>query len=223
MAVAILTLTVAFAAIADAAGVLTLPAFWQQEPNVPWPEGTAMSIPGSLASSFAILRAPRQPTIDALPPGGDAAITTPGGIGGHYGANPALSRYAGTIDGTSFWLVPGNLGSCGYTSNEGTICTSNARMSSQGTQGLLVPDAGGPDTFLGIVLDNATVTATNNDGSHAPVSRSGNAYIVSGDPNLHSVTVREANGQDHANDVPSQPPPASRIATSPASSTTAGG
>lgn len=174
---------------------------------MPSPEGTATSIPGSLASSFAILRAPRQPIVDSLPPDGVVAITTPGGIGGHYGANPVLSRYAGSIDGTSFWLVPGDLGSCVYTSNAGTICTSNARMSSQGTQGLIVPDAGGADTFLGVVSDNAGVIATNNDGSQASVSRSGDAYIVSGDPNLHSVTVREANGQDQTSAVPQTPPP----------------
>jgi hypothetical protein len=70
-----------------------------------------------------------------------------------------------------------------------------------------VPDAGGADTFLGVVSDNAGVIATNNDGSQASVSRSGDAYIVSGDPNLHSVTVREANGQDQTSAVPQTPPP----------------
>jgi hypothetical protein len=208
VAVAIVTLIVAFAAIADAAGVLTLPAFWQHEPNVPSPEGTASSIPTDLASSFAILRQPPRPTIDTLPADGVAAITTSGGIGGHYGANPALSRYVGAIDGTAFWLVPGNLGSCLYMSNAGTSCTSNENMEASGTQAGLIPDAGGGAvTFLGIVPDNATVTAANTDGSVAPALRSGNAYVVTGDTNLHSVTVHEGNGHDYTNYVPAFRPP----------------
>jgi hypothetical protein len=202
---AVLAATVACAAVADAAGVLNIPALWQQEPNVPSPEGTATSIQPGLASAYAILRTPRNPTIDALPdnPNGVGAITVPGGGGGHYGANPALSRLAGTIDGQSFWLVPGNLGSCVDSTSDGSICTSNARMSSEGTLGLLASTTGGTDSFWGIVPDSATVTATNRDGSPAPVSRSGNAFIVSGDPNLQGVTIHEADGHESTNDVPS--------------------
>jgi hypothetical protein len=214
VAVAIATATVAFAAIADAAGVITLPAFWQQEPNAPSPEGTAPTIPTDLASAFAILRQPRQPAVDALPADGVAAITTTGGIGGHYGANAALSRYVGTIKGTSFWLVPGNLGSCVYTSNSGTSCTSNDRITTEGTQALLVPVAGGPDTFLGVVPDNAGVSAANTDGSTATVLRSGNAYIVTGDTSLHSVTVHEGDGQGYTNDAPTLNPPSNDPAAS---------
>jgi hypothetical protein len=214
VAVAIVTLTVAFAAIADAAGVITLPAFWQAEPNVPSPEGTASLIPADLAASFAILRQPRQPAIDALPADGVAAIGTSGGIGGHYGANPALSRYVGAINGTSFWLVPGDVGSCVYFSNAGMDCTSNTLMTGQGTQGLLVPDDGGAVTFLGVVPDNATVTAENIDGSDATVLRAGNAYEVTGDTSLHSVTVHEADGQHYTNDAPTLRPPSDGPAVS---------
>jgi hypothetical protein len=200
---AVLALTVACAAVADAAGVLNVSALWQQQPNVPSPYGTATSIPRGLASAYAILRTPRNPTIDALPnnPNGVGAITVTGGGGGHYGVNPALSRFAGTVDGESFWLVPGNLGSCVDTTSDGSICTSNTLMSSGGAQGLLASTTGAADTFLGIVPDAATVTATNRDGTPAPVNRSGNAYIVTGDPNLQSVTVHEANGDKYTNDA----------------------
>jgi len=205
VAVAIVTLIVAFAAIADAAGVLTLPAFWQHEPDVPSPEGIASSIPSDLASSYAILRRPRNPTVDALPAYPPSGLDAPGSFGPHYGVNVNLSRYAGTIDGTSFWLVPGNLGSCVHASNDGSICTSNENMEASGPQELLVPATGAAAsavTFLGIVPDNATVTAANTDGSSAPVLRSGSAYMVTGDTNLHSVTVHEANGTDYTNYVP---------------------
>jgi hypothetical protein len=203
VAVAIVTLIVAFAAIADAAGVLTLPAFWQHEPDAPSPEGIASSIPTDLASSYAILRHARDPSIDALPE--PTGLDVPGSIGSHYGVNVNLSRYAGAIDGTSFWLVPGNLGSCMHASNEGSTCTSNENMEASGTQLLVIPATGGPAspvTFLGIAPDNATITATNTDGSIAPMLRSGNAYTVTGDTNLHSVTVHEANGHDYTNYVP---------------------
>jgi hypothetical protein len=223
VAVALLALIAASGAIADAAGVVTLPAFWQQEPAAPSPYGTASSIPTDLASSFAILQRPRQPAIDALPAAGAAAITAgPGGQ--HYGVNPALSRFAGTVDGVSFWLVPGNLGSCMYTLTDGDVCTSNALMSTHGAQELLVPDAGGSATLIGIVPDGATVTATNADGSAFSIPLDVAAYTVSNDPNLRSVTVHETNGQQYANDIPapstapspanSAPPPS--VANAPA-------
>lgn len=200
---AILAATVAFAAVADAAGVIRISALWQKQPNVPSPGGTATQIPPALVSAYAFLRAPRNPATDALPnnPNGLGAITVPGGGGGHYGVNPALSRLVGTINGESFWLIPGNRGSCVDTTSDGSICTSNTLMSSGGAQGLLASTTGAADTFLGIVPDAATVTATNRDGTPAPVNRSGNAYIVTGDPNLQSVTVHEANGDKYTNDA----------------------
>lgn len=219
VAVALLALIAASGAIADAAGIVTLPAFWQQEPAAPSPYGTATSIPSDLAASFAILRTARQSAIDALPAAGTAAISAgPGGQ--HYGVNTDLSRYVGAINGTLFWLVPGNLGSCVYTSNEGTACTSNTRVSTEGTVELLVPVAAGADTFLGIVPDDATVTAANKDGSTAPVLRSGDAYMVTGDLSLHSVTVHESNGQAFTNYPPTLRPPSN--STAPSSPTQGG-
>ena len=213
VAVALLALIAASGAIANAAGVVSLPAFWQQEPAAPSPYGIAPSIPTDLASSFAILRRPRQPAIDALPAAGAAAITAgPGGQ--HYGVNTDLSRYVGAINGTSFWLVSGNLGSCVYTSNEGTTCTSNSRVGTEGTVALLVPVAAGADTFLGIVPDDATVTAANTDGSTAPVLRSGDAYMVTDDSSLHSVTVHESNGQAETNYAPTVRAPSNDTAPS---------
>lgn len=212
-AAAILAVTAASAAIADAAGVINLPAIWQQEPNVPSPEGTAATVPADLAAAYAILRAPRQ-AADALPAAGQAAMTTDGGGGGHYGVNTALSRFAGSIGGVSFWLVPGNLGSCVYTSSDGSFCTSNTRVATEGIQGLLVPDAGGAVTFIGIVPDAATVTAANDDGSAAPVTRSGSAYVVTGDPLLGWVTVHEAGGAEDTSDAPTGSPPGAPPAAS---------
>jgi len=63
---------------------------------------------------------------------------------------------------------------------------------------------------LGGAAARSSCGASNGDGSDARVSRSGNAYVVSGDPNLHSVTVHEADGQDYTNNVPTgSSPPAS--------------
>jgi len=201
VAVALLALIAASGAIADAAGVVTLPAFWQQEPAAPSPYGTASSIPSDLASSFAILRRPPQPAIDALPAAAAAAITAgPGGQ--HYGVNPALSRFAGTVNGVTFWLVPGNFGSCMYTSTDGSVCTSNPLISTEGAQALLVPDAGGPATLIGIVPDGATITATNADGSGFSLRLNVAAYTVSDDPNLRSVTVHETDGQQYTSPIP---------------------
>lgn len=197
--VVLLTLTVASVAIGDAAGVLTLPAFWQENPAAPSPYGTTSSIPGSLASAFAILRGPREPT-DALPATGQEAIAV-GVSGQHYGVNLTLSRFAGTVDGQSLWLVPGNAGSCIYGSGEfGAICTANDLAVTQGIFGVLVPIDGGAVTIHGIVPDDATVTATNTDGIPAPVTRSGNLFSVSGDTNLRGVTVHNALG--HAYNIP---------------------
>jgi hypothetical protein len=205
-AVAIVGFTAVSAAIAGAAGV-TIPAFWEHEYNVPSPVGAASAIPSDMTSSFAILRNPRQPAIDALPAAGVAQVSTAGGLGLHYGVNPDLSRFVGTLNGMgAVWLVPGKLGSCVYDAN-GLACGSNVVMSTRGSLELQLPVAGGPDTFTGVVPDGATVTATNNDGSAAAVSRSGNAYVIDGDPNLRSVTIHETGGQESTSTVPTLSPP----------------
>jgi hypothetical protein len=195
---AVLAATAAFAAVADAAGVIRISALWQQEPNVPSPEGMATQTPPGLASSYAILRAPRNPAIDALPDNsnGVGAIAVPGGGGGHYGVNPALSRFVGTINGQSFWLIPGNLGSCVDTTSDGSICTSNENITTQGAVGWV-------GDVLGVVPDGATVTATSSDGSPAPVLRSANAFVVPHGSLLRTVTVRETSGHDWTLNMPS--------------------
>jgi hypothetical protein len=211
---AVLATTVAFAAVADAAGVIRISALWQQEANVPSPEGIATQVPPGLASAYAILRAPRNPATDALPddPNGLGAITVPGGGGGHSGVNPALSRFVGTINGQSFWLIPGNLGSCVDTTSDGSMCTSNANITTRGAIGWV-------GDVLGVVPDGTTVTATSSDGSPAPVLRSGNAFVVH-DESLSTVTVHEANGHDWTLDMPSATGPTSPSAQPPATGTT---
>jgi hypothetical protein len=205
---AAVVLMVLLAAVADAAGLINVSALWQQQPNVASPEGVATSIPSDLAEAYAVLRQPRD-SADALtggPAGGYAAITVPGGGGGHYGASPSLSRYLGTIDGTAFWLVPGNLGSCLQTSNDGTSCTSNARMETTGTLGLLAGMAGHPSTVLGAIPDTASIAATTTDGSPATVQRASNAFMVSG-TNLETVTIHPQNGRNYTIDIPETPAP----------------
>jgi hypothetical protein len=76
----------------------------------------------------------------------------------------------------------------------------------------LVPVDGGAVSIIGVVPDGATVTARNADGSPAPVSRSGNAYGISGDPDLRSSTIRDASGKTFTTPAPArgpapQPPP----------------
>jgi len=212
---AILAATVAFAAVADAAGVIRISALWQKQPNVPSPGGTATQIPPALVSAYAFLRAPRNPATDALPnnPNGLGAITVPGGGGGHYGVNPALSRLVGTINGESFWLIPGNRGSCVDTTSDGSICTSNANITTQGA----VAWSG---KLLGVVPDGAAVTATNSNGSSAPVLRAANAFIVPYEPRLRTVTVHEASGHDWTLDIPAATGPTSAPAQPPVAGTT---
>jgi hypothetical protein len=216
LAAAIGLLLVLLAAVADAAGIINVSALWQQEPNVPSPYGTATSIPSDLTSAYAILRrAPNR--ADALTggvAGGNAAITTPGGIGEHYGASPSLSRYLGTIDGTAFWLVPGNLGSCVQTSNYGTVCTSNARFETQGAAGLLAGTAGYPSTVFGAIPDAATVTATTRNGTPAAVQRASNAFLVTG-TNLATVTIHQQNGHNDTLDIPQTPAPSGAPSAGP--------
>ena len=185
---ALATALAASGAIADAAGLLGPPDL-----SAPSPLGVASSIPSGLASSFAILRRDPQPA-DALPLG-TTLMAVAGGVGSHYGINITLSRFVGTVDATSMWLVTGSTGSCMYTAHDGGVCAANDLVSSQGLVGAQVPVAGGADTFIGVVPDGASVTATNTDGTPGPVSRSGAAYSVSGDADLRSVTIHEADGQ----------------------------
>ena len=205
---AAVVLMVLLAAVADAAGLINVSALWQQQPNVPSPEGVATSIPSDLAEAYAVLRQPRD-SADALtggPAGGYAAITVPGGGGGHYGASPSLSRYLGTIDGTAFWLVPGNLGSCLQTSNDVTSCNCSARLATTGTLGLLAGMAGHPSTVLGAIPDTASIAATTTAGSPATVQRASNAFMVSG-TNLETVTIHPQNGRNYTIDIPETPAP----------------
>jgi hypothetical protein len=185
---ALATVVAASGAIAEASGLLGPPDL-----SAPSPLGVAQSIPGGLASSFAILRRAPQPA-DALP-AGTTLTAVAGGVGSHYGINIELSRFVGTVDGTAIWLVAGSTGTCMYTAHDGGVCAANDLVSSQGLLGAQVPVADGADTFIGVVPDGASVTATNTDGTPGPVSRSGAAYSVSGDADLRSVTIREADGQ----------------------------
>jgi hypothetical protein len=109
----------------------------------------------------------------------------------------------GTVDGTRIWLVPGSIGSCIYgPGGGGGACGPNGPIAEQGILVALVPVDGGAPSIIGVVPDGATVTATNTDGSTAPVSRSGNAYSISGDPKLRSFTIHEASGKTLTQSAP---------------------
>jgi hypothetical protein len=180
--------------VAAASGAIADPSLLAPpDLSAPSPLGTASSIPGDLASAFAILRRAPQPA-DALP-AGTSVTDVAGGLGAHYGINPSLSRFVGTVNGTAIWLVPGSAGACMYTPHSGGSCAPNSLVTSQGEFLALVPVAGGPNTLIGIAPDGASVTATNTDGTQGPVSRSGGAYIISGDANLREVTIHEADGR----------------------------
>jgi hypothetical protein len=196
-ALAIATLA-ATGAIADAAGLFAPPDL-----SSPSPLGTATTIPSDLASSYAILRRSREPA-DALPPGTNA-IAVGGGTGAHYGINVSLSRFVGTINGTRMWLVAGSTGACMYTADQGGACAATKTATTQGLVGTQVPVAGGADTFIGLIPDDATITATNTDGTPAPIKRSGNAFAVTGDPDLHTVTIHEPSGHDLVLPAPAPP------------------
>jgi len=187
-ALALVTVAAASGAIADASGLLGPPDL-----SAPSPLGTPSSIPNDLASSFAILRRAREPA-DALP-AGTTLTAVSGGVGAHYGINVGLSRFVGAIAGTSVWLVPGSTGACMYTTSDGGSCAPTDLVTTQGLVVAMVPVAGGAVAFLGVVPDGASVTATNTDGTKGPVVRSGAAYGVSGDTNLRSATIHDADGQ----------------------------
>jgi len=194
----------ASAGIAFAAGVLG------PDLTSPAPGGPASSQPRSLTSSFAVLRRPRQ-AMDALPAAGVPAMRTEPSR--HWGVNPGLSRFLGAVDGTRIWLVPGSVGSCLYgPGGGGSVCGPNGPIAEQGLMTALVPVNGGAPSIIGIAPDGAIVTATNADGSSAPVSRSGNAYSISGDPSLRSFTIHNASGKTFTTSAPGrgpapQPPP----------------
>jgi hypothetical protein len=174
--------------------------------GVPSPLGTAQTIPSGLASAFADLRRPAT-SADALP-AGTTLIAVAGGLSAHYGINPGLSRFVGTVDGTRVWIVAGSTGACMYTDNAGGSCARDDHVTADGLFGLQVPTSGSADTFIGILPDSATVTATNADGTLATVTRAGAAWEVSNDPNLRSVTIDEANGHTVTLTVPTNSPPA---------------
>jgi hypothetical protein len=181
--IALVTVTVASGALADASGVFGP----DRNLSTPSPLGTARSIPPALASSFAVMRRAPQPG-DALP-AGTALGAVAGGLGPHYGINPSLSRFVGTINGTSFWLVAGSTGACLYTSNLGSICARDDYATTVGLDGNVGRD-------LGILPDGASITATKPDGSTAPIARSGAAYEVLGNANLATATIHENDGNE---------------------------
>ncbi len=197
-AVVLVVVLAASAGIALAAGVLG------PDLTSPAPGGSASSPPSSLTTSFAVLRRPRQ-AVDYLPDPGTAAMST--APTRHWGVNPALSRFMGAVDGTRIWLVPGSIGSCIYgPGGGGSACGPNGPIAEKGLMLALVPVNGSAPSIFGVVPDDAIVTATNTDGSPAPVSRSGNAYSVSGDPNLRSFTIQDASGKTFTTSAPGRFP-----------------
>lgn len=171
--------------------------------STPSPGGQATSIPSELASSFAFLRRPQQPS-DALT--GAAASGVGGGAVAHYGINPSLARLAGSIDGSPVWFVPGSTGSCIVLREGGSSCGSNELAAGEGVYIALVPTSGAPATVVGIVPDGAHVTSANASGSEAPVSQSGQAFRVSGADGATSFTIHTPNGGSVVQSIPTSQP-----------------
>src|SRR5579862_5092967 len=153
-----------------AAGATPGASLFGQDLTAPASGGVAASVPSSVTSSFAIARAPRT-SQDSLPADAVQSLEASGSLAVHFGVNPALSRLAGTVDGTAVWLVPGSAGSCMWVDGEGAECAPNSFVSSQGLQLVRIPVSGAASSAIGILPDGASVTATNDDGSQAAVSK----------------------------------------------------
>jgi hypothetical protein len=183
-AAAVLALAATSGAIA--AGILRFPDL-----TAPSPLGQTHSIPSDLASSFAVLRRDRQAG-DALPGRAPGADTTD--LGRHWGLNLNLSRLAGAVDGERIWLVPGNEGTCMNLADGSGACGPNDLVAAQGLVLMLVPVSGGAVTFIGVLPDGSSITATDANRSHHRVARAGAAFRISGDPNLREVTIHKRDG-----------------------------
>lgn len=164
------------------------------DPSTPDPNGEATAVPADLASSFAILRR-SSTSSDALPTAA-AGMFQQTAAGEHYGVNPALARLASGSSSAPVWLVPGGAGSCLYDGTSGaSVCGPNSSVESQGLVLLLQPTtAGNPATFVGILPDGVSATATNTDGSAAQVTMSDQSFRLSG--SLSSVTVHTTGAGD---------------------------
>jgi PhnB protein len=160
---------------------MTFPDF-----DAPHPEGRATSVPEEMAAAFACLRRARTAT-DELPRRVASSGQSPPDR--HWGINPELSRLAGTPGGTPVWLVPGRSGSRMVAGCDGGGGAGpNAGVQADGLVVLLLPTtAERYATFIGVLPDGVTATATNTDGSAAQVTTSVAAFSVSGD--LASLTV----------------------------------
>ena len=205
-----MTLAAASGAIADASGLLG------PDLSAPSPLGTASSIPTDLASSYAILRRPRESGY-ALPPG-TPPIAVGGGTTAHYGININTFAIRRHRQRHQHGLVAGSTGARMYTADQGGACAATALATTQGLFGAQVPVAGGADTFIGLVPDGASVTATNTDGTPGPVERSGSAFAVTGDPRLLTVTIHEPDGQPLTLPAPGPAPAAGRAGAPPTGS-----
>ena len=110
------------------------------------------------------------PRVRQRAPPGTPPIAVGGGAAAGYGININTSRYVAPVNGTKMWLVAGGAGACMYTADQGGACAATAVATTQGLFGAQVFVAGGADTFIGLVPDGASVTATNTDGTPAPLS-----------------------------------------------------
>lgn len=177
----------ATAAIGDAAGL------FEEDLTAPSPSGIASSIPSSIESSFAIARTART-TQDTLPAEAVQSLEASGSLAVHYGVNPALARFAASISSTSVWLVPGDTGSCIWIEGQGAECGPNELVSTQGLALAAVPVSGSASSVIGILPDGASVTASNEDGSSANVTTSGDAYYIVGQAATTQPVIHTAAG-----------------------------
>jgi len=170
----------------------------------PSPAGRTISVPSSLASAFAALRA-ASTSSDALS-GAAAASITDTGVFAHYGVNPSLSRVVGSLGGAPIWLVPGSSGSCMVLSSGASACAQNEVIAEDGAVIILVPTSGAPPTIEGIVPDGASVTTRNASGTESTVSLSGQAFVVSG-ADAVSLTIHTLGGSTVVDQLPNGKPP----------------
>jgi hypothetical protein len=75
-------------------------------------------------------------------------------------------------------------------------CGPNGPVEAQGLVLMLVPATGhGAVTFIGVLPDGASISATDVDGTHPVVARGGAAFKISRDPNLRELTIHNRDGK----------------------------
>jgi len=209
---ALLAAAVGLALCGAAGGAATAMGSDAVPPNLDGsPAGSIASVAQSdVATSFSQLNA-QATSIDALPAAGIQSVEAPGGLGAQYGVNPGLSRYMGAVENQGIWLVPGSSGSCIWLTTYGMVCAPNSQVATQGLTMVLVPVRGGTSVAIGVLPASASLTATNSDGTDAPIETAGQVYGLAGASSTTTLTLRLGEGGvvvlgTLSADVPPTPP-----------------